>query len=328
VTQAPAVSVIVPCFNYGHLLGETLESLGRQSLGDWECIVVDDGSTDNTEAVARAYASKDERFSYQVQENRGLSAARNAGLRIARGEYAQLLDSDDLLEAQKLKEHVNFLERHEEYSLVYGSMRFFRVRGASMVYARGRNGVDIDWMKMWPDTNDAMLSALVEGNQFPVSAAVFRRSVIDDIGYFDEALPSHEDWEFWLRLAFAGKRFFGLDEPGTRTLIREHGESLTRRTVTMAETRLLVRERIEKLAPTDALRAKNRECASYDECDLGAAHLAAGHWSAAIRWYLSGFTKAERKARAIRVLLVHLAPSWLLSLWRRLRWGALARETA
>ena len=55
--QAPAVSVIVPCFNYGHLLGETLESLGRQSLGDWECIVVDDGSTDNTEAVARAYAS-------------------------------------------------------------------------------------------------------------------------------------------------------------------------------------------------------------------------------------------------------------------------------
>jgi hypothetical protein len=183
-------------------------------------------------------------------------------------------------------------------------------------------------MTLWPDTTDKLLLALVEGNTFPISAPAFRKSALDEVGYFDESLPSHEDWEFWLRWAFAGKRFFGLDAPGTRTLIREHGESLTGRTVTMAETRLLVRERIEKLAPTDALRAKNRECASYDECDLGAAHLAAGHWRAAIRWYLSGFTKAERKARAIRVLLVHLAPSWLLSLWRRLRWGALARETA
>jgi hypothetical protein len=230
-----------------------------------------------------------------------------------------LLDSDDLLEAQKLKEHVNFLERHEEYSLVYGSMRFFRVRGASMVYARGRNGVDIDWMKMWPDTNDAMLSALVEGNQFPVSAAVFRRSVIDDIGYFDEALPSHEDWEFWLRWAFAGKRFFGLDAPGTRTLIREHGESLTRRTVTMAETRLLVRERIEKLAPTDALRAKNRECASYDECELGAAHLAMGHWRIGLRHYFGGFMKVARKTLAVRLLLAHVSPDWLLHRFRRIR---------
>lgn len=326
MTQVPAVSVIVPCFNYGHLLGETLESVRCQSLSDWECIVVDDGSTDNTGAVARAYASKDSRFIYQAQENRGLSAARNAGLRSAKGEYAQLLDSDDLLEAEKLKEHVSFLARHREYSLVYGSMRFFSVQNAAKIYARGRNGVDIDWMKMWPDTNEAMLSALVEGNQFPVSAAVFRLSVIHDIGYFEETLRSHEDWEFWLRWAFAGKRFFGLNAPGTRTLIREHGERLTRRSVTMAESRLLVRKRIEKLAPTDALRAKNRECASYDECDLGAAHLAAGHLRAGIRWYLSGFTNAERKTRAIRVLLVHLAPSWLLSLSRRLRWRALARE--
>jgi glycosyltransferase involved in cell wall biosynthesis len=319
VTQAPAVSVIVPCFNYGHLLGETLESVRQQSFRNWECIVVDDGSTDNTEAVARGYASRDGRFIYQVQENRGLSAARNAGLRTARGAYTQLLDADDLLEAEKLKEHVLFLEQRKEYSVVYGPMRYFRVRGASRRYSRGRNGADFEWMKMWPDTNEAMLAALVEGNQFPVSAPVFRRSLVNEIGYFDEALRSHEDWDFWIRCAFAGKRFVGLDAPGTRTLIREHGESLTMRAVTMVETRLLVRERIEKLAPTDALRARNRQCMSYDECEHGAAHLAAGDWWLGIRRYLSGFAKAERKVKAIRRLAAYLAPAWLLNLWRRLR---------
>jgi glycosyltransferase involved in cell wall biosynthesis len=319
VRQVPKVSVIVPCYNYGRFLVESLESVRQQSLGDWECIVVDDGSTDDTETVARSYVTRDDRFAYLRQENRGLSAARNLGLRDARGEYAQLLDADDLLESAKLKEHVAFLDQHERYSLVYGTMRFFRVRDGSKVFARGRNGVDIDWMKMWTNTDEQMLASLIEGNQFPVSAAVFRRTVIDEIGYFDEALRSHEDWEFWLRWAFAGKRFFGLDAPGTKTLIREHESSLTRQAVTMVETRLAVRERIEKLCATERLRAKNRECAIYDACELGAARMAAGYWKTGVREYVSGFLRAGRKRWAIRLLLAQLAPSWLLALGRKLR---------
>jgi glycosyltransferase involved in cell wall biosynthesis len=319
VRQAPKISIIVPCYNYGRFLAESLESVRRQSLRDWECIVVDDGSTDDTETVARSYVSNDGRFAYLRQKNRGLSAARNAGLREARGEYAQLLDADDLLESEKLKEHAAFLDQHEGYALVYGPMRFFRVRGGSKVLARGRNGVDIDWMKMWTNTDDQMLASLIEGNQFPVSAAVFRRAIVDEIGYFDEALRSHEDWEFWLRWAFAGKRFFGLDAPGTKTLIREHGSSLTREAVTMVETRLAVRERMEKVCTMEHLRAKNREYTIYDVCELGAARMAAGHWKTGVREYVSGFPRAERKLWAIRLLLAHLAPSWLLALGRRLR---------
>jgi glycosyltransferase involved in cell wall biosynthesis len=323
MTHAPKLSVIVPCFNYGHLLAESLDSVRSQSLEDWECIVIDDGSTDNTGAVADSYASKDSRYSRIRQQNLGLSAARNAGLRVARGEYVQLLDADDLLEREKFKEQAGFLDEHTEYGLVYGPMRYFRALGASKVFARGRNGVDVEWMRMWPDTNDAMLAAIVEGNQFPVSAALFRRTLLAEVGYFDESLRSHEDWEFWLRWAFAGKRFAGLDEPGTKTLIREHGESLTRRSVTMIETRLLVRERIEGLVATQALRARNRECATYDRCELGAAQLAAGHWIAGIRQYLASFAGAKRKARAIQLLLAHAAPRWLLSVW----WGLRRRAT-
>lgn len=319
MTRHPKVSVVVPCFNYGRFLAECLESVRAQTFEGWECIVVDDGSTDDTGTIADAYAAKDGRFACVRQENRGLSAARNAGMRRARGDYLQLLDADDLLENGKLERQATFLDRHPDCALVYGAMRYFQVRGTEKVFAPGRNASGVEWMRMWSDTDGAMLAAMVEGNQFPVSAALFRRAVLDETGYFDEELRSHEDWDFWLRWAFSGKQFFGEDSPGTRTLIREHGQSMTRSTVTMAQTRLVVRARIDKLATSDALRARNRECASYDQCELGAAEIAAGRIATGARRYLAGFGGAPRKSRALQLLLVQLAPQWLLGLWWGLR---------
>jgi glycosyltransferase involved in cell wall biosynthesis len=166
VNQTPVVSVIVPCFNYGHLLSECLESVRHQSLVEWECIVVDDGSGDETQAIARGYCLKDARFAYVHQENRGPSAARNSGLRRAAGEFIQLLDADDLLELEKLKKHTRFLAQQKEYSLVYGPMRYFTTGESGRIFSRGRNRGDRDWMIMWPDTTDEMLAALVQENLF------------------------------------------------------------------------------------------------------------------------------------------------------------------
>jgi len=324
----PKVSVVVPCFNYGRFLAECLDSVRAQTFEGWECIVIDDGSTDDTGAVAAAYAAKDGRFVSVRQENRGLSAARNAGMRRAQGDYLQLLDADDLLEEGKLEQQAAFLDQHPDCALVYGGMRYFQVRGSAKVLAPGRNASAVEWMKMWRDTDSTMLAAMVEGNQFPVSAALFRRAVLEETGYFDEELRSHEDWDFWLRWAFSGKRFFGEDVPGTRTLIREHGQSLTRSTITMAQTRLVVRDRIEKLVTSEALRVRNRECASYDQCELGAAEIAAGHVAAGARRYLSGFAGARRKARALQLLAVQLAPQWLLGLWWSFRRRSATRTSA
>jgi hypothetical protein len=139
-------------------------------------------------------------------------------------------------------------------------------------------------------------------------------------------LRSHEDWEFWLRCAFAGKRFHGLDMPRTATLIREHGARMTKRAIAMVETRLDVRKRIERLGGSEALLARNRECATYDRCELGAARIAAGLWRAGIREYISGLVRAERKSRAVQLLLAQLVPDWLLGSWRRLRHGMPARS--
>src|SRR3989442_11796350 len=111
------VSVIVPSYNYGRFVGQALESLRAQTYPRWECIVVDDGSTDNTDAIVTAFAENDSRIKYIRQENQGLAAARNAGIVHSAGEYLQFLDADDLLESEKLERHVEFLEQHAEIDI-------------------------------------------------------------------------------------------------------------------------------------------------------------------------------------------------------------------
>src|SRR5689334_5736274 len=112
--DAPAISVIVPCYNYGHFLPDAIRSIQAQRFSDWECIIVDDGSQDNTQNVAAQLASKDVRITYVHQSNAGLSAARNKGLSLARGKYIQLLDADDGIAPDKFLLQYQFLETNSK----------------------------------------------------------------------------------------------------------------------------------------------------------------------------------------------------------------------
>src|SRR5919112_808436 len=124
-TSRPLVSVVVPSYNYGHLIRETLESLAAQTYEHWECVVVDDGSKDDTRAVVEAYAAGDPRVRYVWQENARQGAARNNGLRHSSGDYFQFLDADDLLEPHKFERQVEYLESHPEVDVVYSGVRYF-----------------------------------------------------------------------------------------------------------------------------------------------------------------------------------------------------------
>ncbi len=93
----PLISVIVPCYNYGDLLKDCIGSLFAQTYSNWECIIVDDGSTDNTRMVAEELVQKDKRISYFLQSNSGPTVARNYGLSVAKGEFIQFIDADDLM---------------------------------------------------------------------------------------------------------------------------------------------------------------------------------------------------------------------------------------
>jgi glycosyltransferase involved in cell wall biosynthesis len=127
----PLVTVIVPSFNYARFISQSLDSVLAQTWRNWECVVVDDGSTDDTRAVVMSYAERDARVRYIHQEHRGLSAARNTWIKHSRGEFLQFLDADDLIEERKLEKQIEFLRKHHDVDIVYGdAMSFTSVEGA------------------------------------------------------------------------------------------------------------------------------------------------------------------------------------------------------
>src|SRR5688500_7640155 len=97
----PLISVLIPCFNQGHFLAEALESVSAQSYGHWECLIINNGSKDNTKEVALAFAAKDPRFRFLDHPKPGVSGARNHGLEEARGDLIQFLDADDCIKPTK-----------------------------------------------------------------------------------------------------------------------------------------------------------------------------------------------------------------------------------
>lgn len=220
------VSVIIPAYNYGRFLTETLNSVQNQTEQDFECIVVDNGSTDNTAEVVQPFLS-DPRFRYLKQENLGVSAARNTGLQLAKGEYIQFLDADDLLETEKLRLMRNYLEQHSECDLVYSDMRYFKTERPSEFFYRMNcdPSHDLPWMNYESAQGAKLAELFLAGNNMVISSPLFRKVLISSNGLMDENLRYNEDWEFWLRLIINGARFDFLKEDQIYSLIRVHKNS-------------------------------------------------------------------------------------------------------
>ena len=198
VAGAPLVSVVIPCFNQGGYLLEALESVGRQTCPDWECIVVDDGSTDTTAAVGKSLAQRDARIRYVHQPNRGLSSARNRGLELATAPYIQFLDADDLLHPRKLELQLAALNGAPADALCFCDYRFGCGERAATTLERrdfgrprfGRNPPLQELIDRW----ESDLS-------IPVHAFLFDRRLFESPPVrFDETVPNHEDWDCWLQL--------------------------------------------------------------------------------------------------------------------------------
>lgn len=113
------ITIIIPCYNQAKYLNDSLNSALSQCYKNFECIIVNDGSRDETDKVARLWSKKDSRFTSITKENGGLSSARNAGLAIAKGDYIQFLDADDIIDKAKLELQISLLKKTSDYSLCY-----------------------------------------------------------------------------------------------------------------------------------------------------------------------------------------------------------------
>lgn len=219
--SSPIVSIIIPCYNCAKFLGETLEDLLRQTLTTWECIIIDDGSTDNTKEIAQYYALKDPRFKYYGQPNAGPCAARNHGIRVSTGNFLQFLDSDDMLESRKLEKQIEIFSNNPACDIVYGSMKYFSRTDQGKIQTSENNG------KYWKNGRtsghgDEVLIELLRGNIMVINSPLIRRNVFEKAGLWDEQIPFNEDWDLWTRCALAGLSFEYDGSDGTCALVRIH----------------------------------------------------------------------------------------------------------
>ncbi len=308
---APLVSIIVPCYNYGHYLAETLENLIEQSWQFWECIIVDDGSTDNSKQVAESFIKSDTRFKYIFQQNQGLSAARNAGIDVCKGSYIQFLDADDMLEENKLKKQVSYLEKHSGTDIVYGHVHYFEQNPMTINLEASTEHLGAEWMPRASGAGSDILLPLIRGNIMVVNAPLLRKSVIDDVkGFKEHLLRGYEDWDFWVRCALAGKRIQYLNEEGTRALVRLHHKSMSKNMLSMYMSHIKVREELQYILPSGLCRENNyRIGVMYAK--IAKFQLANGKWFQCFRHILTSIWRSHINIKIFFYLIMLFLPGKL-----------------
>ena len=295
----------MPTYNYGRFIGETLESLRAQTYAAWECIVVDDGSTDDTAEIVARWVERDARIRYLRQSNQRQAVAKNIGLAEARGRYVQFLDADDLLEPRKLERHVEFLDAHPDADLVYGDTRYFRTESASE-FLYGMFGETEPWMPKLSGVGSELVFALVRMNIMAINAALVRRETIEEVGGFDPALTPVEDWDYWLRCALYGKRFEYRDFEGTLALVRAHPASSSRHPESVLAAWRALRAKIDTLTDDPQIQSLNQEMKSQLEGSVGLDAVAAGKRLNAARQFARAGLMCPRIKGRVKWLLCAL----------------------
>lgn len=265
------VSIIVPVYNGAAFIPDTIESVRRQTHPNWECVIIDDGSTDDTAAVVKALIGTDNRFRYVWQPNAGLSAARNAGLERATGEYIQFLDADDVLLPAKLESQLKLI----------GSA------GADVCYTDYRTGTETDIYRPADFYKPAQFSAgpdlaelitrwessmIIPPHCWLFHASFFRERRLR----FDPALPNHEDFDCWVNVFRLGPH---IGYVGEKLVIYRVSEgSMSRNSIKMGEgflqvldKQLGVNDQPEAIrqAITKKMRETMRRYNRFDRMSLG-----------------------------------------------------------
>lgn len=190
----PTISVIVPCYNQAQYLSETLQSVLEQEYRNWECIIVNDGSPDNTEEIAKRWVEKDSRFKYFKKENSGVADTRNYGIKQAQGDYILPLDGDDKIDSKYIQKALEIFNHDNETTLVYSNLILFGAKDEKLILQ------DYSYKNM-----------LVE-NQIFVSAIFRRTDFLKTAGFNSNMTAGLEDWDFWLTFLKATDKVVKINE--------------------------------------------------------------------------------------------------------------------
>ena len=232
------ISVIIPTFERKHLIGRALDSVLKQTQPACEVIVIDDGSSDGTAGwIKKAYPS----IILIEQKNKGVSAARNTGIRNAKSKWVALLDSDDEWLPGKLEAQVKLLQKNEGKLFCHTNEIWIR------------NGVRVNPMKKHQKFGGMIFNECLDICRISPSSSLFCRALLDDVGWFDETLPICEDYDLWLRVTAKYPVLF-VDEP---LIIKYggHSDQLSRRPGGIEQYRI---KALENILSRSNLKNSNR----------------------------------------------------------------------
>jgi len=186
--DCPKVSIVTPTYNRARFIREAVESVLAQTMPNWELLIVDDGSTDDTREVLASYLA-DERIQYIYQPNQGQSVARNAALAKARGEFVGFLDSDDLWRAQKLERQLSIFEAQPDVHIVHGDESII-----------DEHGLEISQENMRRYSGN-IAAQLLADNSVSITTALVKRECFDEMGLFQASHGVADDYDLWLRFS-------------------------------------------------------------------------------------------------------------------------------
>jgi glycosyltransferase involved in cell wall biosynthesis len=263
----PLVSVVMPAYNVAWCVRRAIDSALAQSLPEREVIVVDDGSTDDTAAVLASYG---DRIRVIHQQNAGMSAARNVGIRAAQGSLIAFLDADDYWLPHKLALQVELMRSHPDIGFCSTAARVENPQG-ELLNVWGCPGVSGDVLRVLFAENAAIAGGC--------SAVMVRRELLDRAGLFDESLRGFEDPDLWIRLA-AVSGYACIDEPLVVILRREH--SVSRNLGNMRRAALASLRKNRNLLPANLRGAFWRACLAGVYTDYAKGAYRAGQVPSAV----------------------------------------------
>jgi len=212
--SSPLISVILTCYNQGGFLEQSVQSLLDQDYQAWECFLINDGSTDESDRIAIQLCDLDDRFTYLFQENKGVSASRNKGLELANGDFIQFLDADDFIHPKKFSTQIEFIKTQSSQALVFGSSRFFFESAPEKIFSSHFNGgipCDLNVEDQF------QVEFLIKNNACSNCAPLYPKAVQGKIKF---RACIYEDWVFNLECALLGLKFHFFNQTDCTSFIR------------------------------------------------------------------------------------------------------------
>ncbi len=295
------VSVIIPTYNRAHMVGRAIESVLVQTYRDLELIVVDDGSTDNTGGIVGNFS--DSRLTYiKLRKNSGASAVpRNAGLKIARGEYVAFLDSDDEWLPEKLEKQINkfqTLPKPNNVGIVYCGFYYISEKSGQIAHV------------VAPNFRGNVFTNFLEGNIMGSLTTLIKRECFEKIGYFDEALSRSQDYDMWMRLS----RYYDFDfvmEMLAKYHIHQDQRSPNLNAQIQTKEQLIEKYRVDLL--------KHPAILSKRLGHLGKLHFLAGETGRSFECFLSAIRYSPfKRHNYVQLLFALLLPSKYMKIVKKI----------